>query len=128
MFYYNVPVAAPQSRTVLSVDTDASSLESGEKATKLTRPLCFLSVCSNASVVASQSRTVLFSDADASSFESGEKATSQCCPPKRLAKLTRDPHFGNEQIDFSVILNACFNHRDLEDRGIALEGLFLTIF
>ncbi len=75
MFYYSVLVAASQSRTVVSFDADASSLESGEKATDQTQPLCPLSVCCSEPVTASQSRTVVSSDADASSLESGEKAT-----------------------------------------------------
>ena len=48
MFYYRVLVAVSQSRTVLSNDADASSLESGEKATDLTVPLCPSSVCCSA--------------------------------------------------------------------------------
>jgi hypothetical protein len=68
-------MAASQSRTVLSYDADASSLESGEKATERTRSLCPSSVCCSAPVAASQSRTALSYDADASSLESGEKAT-----------------------------------------------------
>jgi hypothetical protein len=74
MFYDSMPVAIPQSCTLLP-DADASSLESGEKATDLTMSLCPSSVCCSAPVAASQSRTVLSSDADASSLESGEKAT-----------------------------------------------------
>jgi hypothetical protein len=73
MFYYSVPVAAPQSRTVLSSDPDASSLKSGEKATDQTRPLCLLSVCNSTLVAVSQSCTVSSSDADANSLEFGEK-------------------------------------------------------
>ena len=94
MFYYSTPVAASQSRTVLSSDADASSLESGEKATDRTESRCPSSVCCSAPVAASQSRTVLSLDADASSLESGEKATdrtqllcplSVCCSmPNRL--------------------------------------------
>jgi hypothetical protein len=75
MFYYSALVAASQSRTVLSPDADASSLESGEKATDRTQLLCPSSFCSSALVAASQSRTVLSPDADASSLELGEKAT-----------------------------------------------------
>ncbi len=44
MFYYSVTVAVPQSRTVLSLDANASSLESSEKATDKTILLCPLSV------------------------------------------------------------------------------------
>ena len=95
MFYYSVLVATFQSRTVLSSDADASSLESGEKATEQTTPLCPSSVRCSAPVAASQSRTVLSRDADASSLESGEKATDQttllcpssvrCSAPNRFA-------------------------------------------
>ena len=80
MFYYSAPVAAPQSRTVMSIDADASSLELAEKATEITQWLCPLSVCCSAPVAASQSRTVSSSDADASSLESAEKATHQTAP------------------------------------------------
>jgi len=58
MFYYGVPVAAPQSRTLPSSDAVASSLESGEKATELTELLCPSSACCSAPVAMSQSRTV----------------------------------------------------------------------
>ena len=80
MFYYSVPVAAPQSRTVLSSDADASSLELGEKATDKTSLLCPSSVCYSAPVAASQSRTVESLDADASSLELVEKATDLTTP------------------------------------------------
>jgi hypothetical protein len=40
----SVPVAASQSRTVLSKDADASSFESCEKATERTQSLCPSSV------------------------------------------------------------------------------------
>ena len=80
MFYYSVPVAAPQSRTVLSSDADTSSLEPGEKATEMTEPLCSSSICSSAPVAAFQNHIVLSVDTDASSLESGEKATDQTGP------------------------------------------------
>ena len=40
----HVPVAASQILTVLSLEPDATSFESGENATELTQPLCPLSV------------------------------------------------------------------------------------
>jgi anti-sigma-K factor RskA len=61
--------------TVLSIDADASSFESGEKATDLTQSLWPSSVCWREPVAVSQILTVLSIDANASSFESGEKAT-----------------------------------------------------
>jgi hypothetical protein len=64
----------------VSSDADASSLESGEKATDLTPPLCPLSVCCSVLVAAFQSRTVLSFDANASSLKLGEKATDQTTP------------------------------------------------
>jgi hypothetical protein len=78
-----VLVAFPRSRTVLSIDADASSLELGEKATNETLLLCPLSVCYSVIIAVSQSRTVLPIDADASSLELGEKATNETlllCP------------------------------------------------
>lgn len=83
IFCYSVPVAAPQSHTVLSSDADVSSFESGEKATDLTQLLYPSSVCCSVPVAVSQSCTVLSPDADASSFESGKKAikkTKLLCP------------------------------------------------
>ncbi|RYP61063.1 hypothetical protein DL771_010262 [Monosporascus sp. 5C6A] len=77
------PVAASQSRTVLSLKADVSILPSGEKATALTQPLCPLSVCRCAPVAASESRTVLSPEADPSVLPSGEKATAlteSVCP------------------------------------------------
>ena len=41
----SVPVSADQSRTVLSSDPDATSLESGENATEVTQFLWPSSVC-----------------------------------------------------------------------------------
>src|SRR5438477_299693 len=70
------PVAASQSRTVLSSEADASRRPSGENATALTQSLWPLSVASHAPVAASQSRTVSSSEADASRRPSGENATA----------------------------------------------------
>jgi hypothetical protein len=58
MFYVSVSMAAPQIRTVLSCEADASNFESGEKATDQTELLCPSSVCSSVPVAVSQSRTV----------------------------------------------------------------------
>jgi hypothetical protein len=69
-------VATSHSLTVLSPDTDASYLPSGEKATALIRLEWPSTVYSNASVTASHSLTVLSPDADASCLPSGEKATA----------------------------------------------------
>ncbi|KAF2003868.1 hypothetical protein P154DRAFT_411585, partial [Amniculicola lignicola CBS 123094] len=63
--------------TVLSLDADASRLESGEKATELTAPLWPLSVYRHVPLLTSQILTVLSRDADASQLESGEKATDK---------------------------------------------------
>ena len=70
------PVPASQSRTVRSVEADATSVPSGEKATALTEPVWPWSVCMAAPVAASQSRTVPSLEADATSVPSGEKVTA----------------------------------------------------
>src|SRR5271168_5220596 len=80
------PVAASQSRIVLSPEPDVTSLPSGEKATDLTESEwpSSGSPC-GAPVAVSQSRTVPSPEPDATSLPSGEKATeetggSPCCP------------------------------------------------
>ncbi len=87
------PVAASQSRTVLSSDADATSLPSGEKATDVDRTREWpSSVCTERRpVAASQSRTVLSSDADATSLPSGEKATELTRPRMALERLQAAP-------------------------------------
>jgi hypothetical protein len=70
------PDPASHSLTVLSLDADASSLPSGEKATAVTQSEWPSSVCSTAPDPASHSLTALSRDADASSLLSGEKATA----------------------------------------------------
>jgi hypothetical protein len=70
-----VPMAASQSRTVLSYEADATVVPSGEKATDMTESLWPLRVCLWAPMAASQSRTVLSFEADATVVPSGEKAT-----------------------------------------------------
>jgi len=71
------PVAASQSRTVLSCDPDTTCLLSGEKATDETQSEWPSSVWSGAPVAASQSRTVLSCDPDTTCLLSGEKATDE---------------------------------------------------
>src|SRR5579862_5695273 len=70
------PVAVSHSRTVLSIDADATSWPSGEKATALTHLEWPSSVLRQEPVAVSHSRTVLSSDADATSWPSGEEATA----------------------------------------------------
>jgi hypothetical protein len=71
----HAPLLASQILTVLSLDADASLVESCEKATELTKSLWSSSVCRHAPLLASQILTVLSLDADASLVESCEKAT-----------------------------------------------------
>ena len=88
------PVAASQSRTVLSYgDDDATVLLSGERATALTLSMWPSSVCRAAPVAASQSRTVLSYDADATALPSGEKATAltALCGPRASAEQRPSP-------------------------------------
>ena len=74
------PLAASQSRTVWSLEADATSVPSGEKATALTEPVWPWSVCVVAPVAASQSRTVWSVEADAISVPSDEKVTALAEP------------------------------------------------
>ena len=74
------PVAASQSRTVSSLEADATSAPSGEKATALMEPVWPWSVCVAAPVAASQNRTVQSIEADATSVPSGEKVTALAEP------------------------------------------------
>src|SRR5256885_1038711 len=74
-FCRHLPLRASQILTVLSIDADASRVESCEKATDLTQPLWPSSVCRHLPLRASQILTVLSFDADASRVESCEKAT-----------------------------------------------------
>jgi hypothetical protein len=74
------PVAASHSRTILSLDADATTLPLGENATEKTQSVCPSSFCGAAPVAASQSRTVSSHDADANTLPSGEKATEQTQP------------------------------------------------
>jgi hypothetical protein len=76
-YYYSVPIAVSQIRTVLSSDADASNFELYKKATNWTELLYPLSVCYSVPIAASQIRTILLLDADASSFESYKKATNK---------------------------------------------------
>ncbi len=69
------PLAASQSRIVLSSNPDTTDLPSGEKATELTPSEWPSSICSAPPVAASQSRTVLSKDPDTTDLPSGEKAT-----------------------------------------------------
>ena len=62
------PDPASHSLTVLSHDTDASTLPSGEKVTALTGPEWLSNVCSAAPDPVSLSLTVLSCDADASTL------------------------------------------------------------
>ncbi|PZD23657.1 EST1-DNA-bind domain containing protein [Pyrenophora tritici-repentis] len=72
----HVPVTASHSRTVLSLDADATSCPSGEKATALTTLEWPFSVLRHVPVAASHRRTVSSPDADATRCPSGEKATA----------------------------------------------------
>lgn len=84
----SLPVAASQSRTVLSSEPNTSYSSSGEKVTDVTELVWSSSVYSIAPVAVFQSRTVLFYEPDAICLSSGEKATevtelvwpsSACC-------------------------------------------------
>jgi hypothetical protein len=69
-------VTAFHSLIVLSSETDASCLPSGEKVTAFTEYEWPSSVCNIAPVTASHSLIVLSSEADANCLPSGEKATA----------------------------------------------------
>jgi hypothetical protein len=72
----HIPVTASHSRTMLSLDANATSCPSSEKATAMTLLEWPSSVLRHVPVAASYSRTVQSSDAEATSCLSGEKATA----------------------------------------------------
>src|SRR4051812_40758958 len=75
----SIPVAASHSPTVLSLDTDARSLLSGENATALTEYVCPSNICRGIPVTASHSLIVLSLDADARCLLLEENATALTC-------------------------------------------------
>jgi hypothetical protein len=69
------PVIVSQSRTVPSLDPDATSLLSSEKATALTKLKWPLNICRSTPVVVSQSQIVPSLDPDVINLPLGEKTT-----------------------------------------------------
>ena len=76
----HAPLPASHILTVLSLDANASQVESCEKATELTQLLWPLSVCRYAPLLVSQILTVLSLDADPIRVESYKKATELTQP------------------------------------------------